>query len=504
MAPGPRTTTADGGRPPDGGAPAACAPATAGADQAPAANPLTAQEGTRLKLRFTRAANGTRAPVGWYDSELGTDCSFQDVGDGTLRCLPAQTWTSAFEDLGCGLPVYIHRSSSCSAVPTFVAREESMGSCEIRVRVHRLAERTGAATLFEGGWEQLCRPTNASRSAVDTTYRVGAELLPDRFVKAEKMAVPADSCATLETVGYLAEDGAVLPHVGWQGAGSKRPCIALRLTDNEVHCVPLVTGGVSTTHFVDPACTVPALVRPIDPCDPPAPSVATESMVVVQESITGSCPPASRLRPVETRLVTAYYKSSSASGCTIEDVSKKKDYAYYSSGDPLPPSRFPTVGTSHEPATDGRRLRRSYVRGGGSAPAEEMGSSSWFDSMLNEPCFPLRLGDKHRCVPGHDSSIDFTDPQCTAPVLRSNGCPRKVAVLQQGRICGGNRVFAVGAKFSGPTFTADTTTDDAGVTTTACKMYEPSAGTLHYSLTPMPPETFAELTFEEPTRGGGR
>lgn len=46
------------------------------------------ESGTRLRRNLIVGEDGSREPVGWYDSQLMTDCSFVLAADGELRCLP--------------------------------------------------------------------------------------------------------------------------------------------------------------------------------------------------------------------------------------------------------------------------------------------------------------------------------------------------------------------------------------------------------------------------------
>lgn len=63
---------------------AACG--VAGADDG--RGPLEARSGSRLKVRYWEGADGSRLPVGLYDTELGLDCEPMLTSDGVYRCLP--------------------------------------------------------------------------------------------------------------------------------------------------------------------------------------------------------------------------------------------------------------------------------------------------------------------------------------------------------------------------------------------------------------------------------
>lgn len=141
------------------------------------------EAGSRLKVRAIVADDGARQPVGWFDSELGVECSFRPDAVGSTRCLPLAHNATYFADSGCNTPLVL---LSCSA--TFAHAAVSPGGCGPGQRIHTLGPsttppadvyiRTGGNCVFGGQ-----APTGA-------WYSVGPELPTSTFVQAATQTEP--------------------------------------------------------------------------------------------------------------------------------------------------------------------------------------------------------------------------------------------------------------------------------------------------------------------------
>ena len=68
--------------------------------------------GTRLKARYASTPDGARIFLGWHDDELGFDCEFKKVEDGTKRCYPTEYSILLYRTADCtGVPVVMDDSS---------------------------------------------------------------------------------------------------------------------------------------------------------------------------------------------------------------------------------------------------------------------------------------------------------------------------------------------------------------------------------------------------------
>jgi hypothetical protein len=64
--------------------------------------------GSRLKPLVFTGDDGSRAVLGWRDTELNVECGFVRMQDGTALCLPLDGWKESFayKDPACMLPIY--------------------------------------------------------------------------------------------------------------------------------------------------------------------------------------------------------------------------------------------------------------------------------------------------------------------------------------------------------------------------------------------------------------
>ncbi|HEY2370021.1 MAG TPA: hypothetical protein VGH87_26670, partial [Polyangiaceae bacterium] len=74
---------------------AACAQASV----APVSN--TFASGTRLRAIVLDAGGGAELFTGWHDAQLGIDCGFAKMSDGSIRCVPTATGFAGYLDASC-------------------------------------------------------------------------------------------------------------------------------------------------------------------------------------------------------------------------------------------------------------------------------------------------------------------------------------------------------------------------------------------------------------------
>jgi len=150
-------------------------------------------EGTRLQARWVQAPDAPRVFVGWFDQQLGENCTFEEpygqVGllhpAGSARyCRPAFTSATGdlFADAACAEPV---ASVPCSDVHyaeippadsndcTAVSRLFAVGAAVTTTTIY--ARRSGVCTALATGDPEM--PTSP--------HRLGAELSLDALVSAQ-------------------------------------------------------------------------------------------------------------------------------------------------------------------------------------------------------------------------------------------------------------------------------------------------------------------------------
>lgn len=146
------TSSGNGGAPTDGGSTAnGGAPSTGGADPSGgnATGGSTAaddtQSGTRLKVRARVGADGSRQPIGWYDANLDTVCTWRKASDGTDRCLPDGITANRFLDDACTQPIMVQ--SACEPLQ-FAIVSEDPDSCGNRWRVYHAGPAVTPASAY--------------------------------------------------------------------------------------------------------------------------------------------------------------------------------------------------------------------------------------------------------------------------------------------------------------------------------------------------------------------
>jgi hypothetical protein len=162
-----------------------------------AETPLTATNGSRIKLRRTTHAgsDGTRYEEPWlsyYDSTLGVTCQVLPTADGKQRCVPqpsaAANVAMRFADASCTVRLALMRETCNAPTYAFGSDDSSKTQCEgtgieITRSTYRFYRLSGAHTGQEYGKDNqgVCKPTAATEGY--QSYLVGAEMQPSEFVE---------------------------------------------------------------------------------------------------------------------------------------------------------------------------------------------------------------------------------------------------------------------------------------------------------------------------------
>ena len=117
--------------------------------------------GSRLKVRKIVGTDGAVQQLGFHDTELNLDCTFQRAEDGSTRCLPTSTLTvdGYWLDAACTTPVIFE--SKCGA-PNFirVPLDECSGAAAIWGDV-----KPYAGPLFHSSGPGDCSPSGMATVA---------------------------------------------------------------------------------------------------------------------------------------------------------------------------------------------------------------------------------------------------------------------------------------------------------------------------------------------------
>lgn len=140
-----------------------------------------AVSGARLRRKYIVGDDGSREPVGWFDSELMTECAFQLAADGERRCLPPQfdlTFTIRYLDAACTKPVMEALTCSPQFATSFVLDPAPPACSKYRNRVYRIdSVNLMPAQLYDFACDPTPEPASGSFYALE-------EVAPSTFQRA--------------------------------------------------------------------------------------------------------------------------------------------------------------------------------------------------------------------------------------------------------------------------------------------------------------------------------
>jgi hypothetical protein len=378
-------------------------PSDAGAD-APAegaAGPLPDYaSGTRLRAKVYKTPDGTKLWHGWFDSTLGTACTFSQgiAEDGATRCMPPAA-AGYYSDAACTNPITVISGAGCSA-PAYVSLAAKGTPCSLSA--YSVGAAVDAGTTVYNLQGTSCVAAVVAGTVYAVTHVAASSLVA---------ATPAtDPKSVALSAAYLrADDGALEP----RGAADR---------GRDAGCAPL-TGGYATACapsdliyapaalFSDMACTVRA-ARTLDH----ACSYSTSPTVEVQTA--DSCGNVSiALSAIGVPLATSYVVPYGGS-CTVGTT--PTGFTDHTLGAAIPASSLPTVGTVD---VGSGRIATRYLQ----APTgEKIAPATWVDTQLGATCQVLLTANGLRCVPGQYRSGGYSDSNCMNAVVYFNqpsGCP---------------------------------------------------------------------------------
>lgn len=376
--------------------------------------------GSRLRARYERFEDA-RTFVGFFDTEQGTDCRFEETSEG-WRCLPHfdPALQVVYRDPECTSPLLVSINPvDPETLPLLVVEHNPFG-CEAPTAwagppFDRGPEIPVPAQVYERSPSGLCSPSGGYALAFEATP---ATFEP--FVGAE--AVPSASVDGLSTVMLLGEDGSKL---------------ALRVHDEALNedCVNLIAGAA----FDEAAClsshvaVVEEAFSASETCNAPTRLALTSSCnapnIVWEPRSWVDC---------EDPLPTLYALGDAAAfydgtpdGCTRLDELPHARFQAFEIGARLPSSAVPSVAL--RPFGAGRLVRYEAVTSSGVRLAIKVGprqptrsslSSGWFDTALSTTCVTARadMGVASLCLPEVVHAMEeldwlYADPACSEPVL---------------------------------------------------------------------------------------
>lgn len=383
--------------PPAREAPKQAAGEARAADAAPYPT-YNARSGTRLRSRVIATYEGFESWVGWFDSDLGEDCAFENDFTGTPRCLPKHASRNVYYvDASCEQGV---ASVDSNQTAPHYAYEHRKGPCQEGVVIYE----TGNAVDVPGELYKRSRSGVCSRvsgEVVDSNFRrIIRRVDPNTFVAARHAVETNES--RVKATGLVADDGTIevkafidsdlSAQCSWTG-------------DRELSCIPDAT---PISLFTNDTLSVPLLDTRDDSCAP--------STMLGISYVEDSC--GTYFRPgAPFSGLSAYELTSEA----LEQRSVDSDEAStLAMGEPVQVSEF-ARGKLKSVAV-GTRLQPVHVKttDGG------LWFSHWHDTLLDTDCTFGEIGSKWMCLPTNTTDqMLWADAQCSkpvTPVAASNGC----------------------------------------------------------------------------------
>ncbi len=137
--------------------------------------------GSRLKLQYFEATDGTKTFTNVWDSTRGEACYFGPHADGSTRCMPIAGGTSSiFSDAGCSAPLVLTVKGQ---TPPKYAYPVALGA-------RRYPTVTHAGAVYYGSPASCLSATAIYPAASWDFYALGAEIASTSFVEAALKTSP--------------------------------------------------------------------------------------------------------------------------------------------------------------------------------------------------------------------------------------------------------------------------------------------------------------------------
>jgi hypothetical protein len=360
------------------------------------------ESGSRLKVRSYVMAGAPNEFVGFYDSELGTNCTFYAV-QGELGCLP---------DPDIGMTRRGFASPDCTdevvtvpaCAPADVFTRESVGPCRSDIEVRRYGELNQSVVLYDFDDNGDCVEVSASVDFADTGRIDMGVVEPDAFVLGQQRLLATAGQLTLAVVD--AADGAVGPL--WLVDIALNARCDAEYAPEPRPCYPTRRAWADSSFFWDDMCTEPASLayeatpRECDDVDYVVDPVAAQGEPVLYQ--------------VGAEVTDEVWAGGAS--CTSRNDAGWLDHML-EVGDPVTVSPANMVGIQ---LGDGRL--QSIASSEGDTPML-LSQVQFWDTQLQAYCQPQKVNGQLRCLPGTMSSWtnawgQYSDPACTAPLVYCN------------------------------------------------------------------------------------
>ena len=413
-----------------GGDEAATVPDARPADDASVVTgPTGVVSGSRLRARYFADANGQRAFIGWRDTQLGLDCSWDQSAEPS--CLPEATGVQAYADAACTQPLLTRYAFQCDARPTHVLDYDTCGTTRSIYLVG--AQVTPAMVYVHNG--------GACEASVPTATYFSTTPDPSAATYARGMIVDRGT-TRVRTRLVVGADGSQQPLEAYDTtlATTCFPFFTAAPNDANNYCLPrsMPSSFSDASDCSTPVAFAPAACPIPDYIDVPnTPFLVYRRGAQWVDGPTATTPMYRRSRPTDTTVACS----------AVSRPTSPLESAFHA-GEQIPASFLPPVTRVIEPSTTSR-LSAAYFA---------IGDYRKFDLLHDVPggfdCAATRTSETEwRCLPpfGAVSRRYFDDAACTTSVPSINfyGPDRRYATEIIGNSCGAAptsvKAYSVGA-----------------------------------------------------------
>jgi hypothetical protein len=359
--------------------------------------------GNRLHPIVLTAESGATALVGWYDSQLQTECAFFPDGDGVQRCMPFEREHPDYDppeiygDPGCTIEVTINRCTASTSYAIGHVQDPCVPYMQVRPVVGELEE----GPVYQRTQEGECTQQDASVPRA----QLGEVMDSSEFVAAWDEISVGD--ARILGVRKVAEDGSWSYVGAWDEVFSDHVRDAVT-SDGQRRWLPLAP-EIDPLVFVDDGCTQP-VAHDHAYCPPDYASYTAEVE-------TDACGATTTIHEGGPTLTQLHAWNEDGSMCL---PSGSQPNGWYPVGPALEDGAFAEVEIVFE--GEGQIQVGRLAESGGSP----LGFAQWFDTVHQQACVPARDSEGVvRCLPAAQSFYTtlYLDPTCAGePVAAFDPC----------------------------------------------------------------------------------
>jgi hypothetical protein len=246
--------------------------------------------GGDIVARYMIGDDGAKEHVGWSIPSLGVNCTFQRIGDDTIRCIPVtamSTGTQVFDNPSCsGFPSSLEWYGGSCETPFWLMpdpfADRSVAGCSPVVRVFALGAPSPSPSSELGGYAEYGAGQCMASGYGGTRYPITRDLTTTLPVTDWVGSVAGRLLPALVSTAISRD---LVP--GWYDTAKQAECTFRLASDGKLRCLPVAP--LATILFRASACAGDKIAGlAAAPCNGELPRFALETS-------TGQCPRTSKV-----------------------------------------------------------------------------------------------------------------------------------------------------------------------------------------------------------------